>query len=347
MLNYKMAGLVALVTSMLLLSSWELYWRSQGRYPDIDDNKALWAVERGKVSELDSRDVILTGSSRVHFDVQLDVWNEAYGRKPLQLAYPGSVPLPIVADIVKNTEFNGTLVIGVAPGLFWGEVTPDRWSWKRAQSKVDHYFKRTLADRLNHQLGIPFQENFVFVASSEEEWDDDIDLRTLLKQWTIGDREGDGRDDPFYRFDDITLDRNVTMKTRMETDTAFARTVQLVWHGGGLSREGKHHTCDVIDYLLPLLDQFKARGGRPIFLRCPSDGEYITHENKYYQRDSTWEVLLYETSTPGIYFEDYEELTGYVCPEWSHLSAPDARQFTKDLVSILQKEGLLETLNEE
>jgi len=347
MMNYKSAGAIALVLAMVLLSSWEFYWRSQGRYPDIDDSKALWAVQRSKVDKLDSLDVVLIGSSRVLFDIQLDEWNEAYGRKPLQLAVPGSTPLPIFRDLVENTDYNGIMIIGVAPGLFFRGVDPEWWSWKRASSKVEHYENRTLANRLNHYLSIPFQENFVFVASSEAEWDDDIDLRTLIKNVQIGDREGDGHGNPFYRFEDIRLDRNVEMKARMETDTAFAATIQRVWAGGAARNKAVLKICDVIDYMRPLLDKFKARGGTPIFVRCPSNGLFLEREKGHMHRDSTWDVLLLETGTPGIHFEDYESLQGLDLPEWSHLSAPDARYFTKEVVSILQEEGLLPILKSE
>lgn len=190
-------------------------------------------------------------------------------------------------------------------------------------------------------MGIPFQKQFVFVASSEEEWDDEIDLRTIIRRIKIGDREGEGRSTPFYRFDDIRLDRNVSMKARMETDTAFARTVQLAWMDGAMSSKAKPNTCDVIDYMLPLLEKFRARGGNPIFLRCPSDGPFLEHEKERLPRDSTWEILLFETRTPGIHFDDYEQLQDLEIPGWSHLSAPAARYFTKELVSILQEEGLL------
>jgi hypothetical protein len=46
--------------------------------------------------------------------------------------------------------------------------------------------------------------------------------------------------------------------------------------------------------------------------------------------------LLQATGAPGIYFEDFPELAGFNCPEWSHLSAGDSVEFSKRLVPHLR-----------
>ena len=100
-MKLKKSFLIALVISAIGLTCWELYWRSQGYYPNLDDNKELWTAQRSKVNQLSSTDVILTGSSRLLFDIQLNEWEEETGKRPLQLASAGSSPLPIFHDLVK------------------------------------------------------------------------------------------------------------------------------------------------------------------------------------------------------------------------------------------------------
>lgn len=39
---------------------------------------------------------------------------------------------------------------------------------------------------------------------------------------------------------------------------------------------------------------------------------------------------------PGIHFEDFRELASFECPEWSHLSAGNAVEFTRRLVPHLR-----------
>ena len=42
----KVTFLLAIVFSIVFLASWEMYWRSQGVVPSVDDSKGLWA-EKG------------------------------------------------------------------------------------------------------------------------------------------------------------------------------------------------------------------------------------------------------------------------------------------------------------
>lgn len=45
-MNLKKAFCIAFITAVVGVVGWELYWRSQGYIPTIDDNKALWAIQR-------------------------------------------------------------------------------------------------------------------------------------------------------------------------------------------------------------------------------------------------------------------------------------------------------------
>ena len=71
-MRLKLTFIYAIVLGIISLSVWELYWRSQGKIPDIDDNKDLWAVQRSKVNQATANDVVLMGSSRTLFDFQLN-----------------------------------------------------------------------------------------------------------------------------------------------------------------------------------------------------------------------------------------------------------------------------------
>ena len=47
------------------------------------------------------------------------------------------------------------------------------------------------------------------------------------------------------------------------------------------------------------------------------------------------------SSHPAIHFEDYPGLSGYDCPDGSHLDVRDARKFTRALVRILRVKNRL------
>ncbi|MFN3968178.1 hypothetical protein [Flavobacterium sp.] len=338
-MNLKQSLLIAVLLSAVSLGAWELYWRSKGFYPNIDDNKDLWAVQRAKVGQLTNDDVVLIGSSRVLFDIQVDEWEKQTGRKPIQLASAGSSPLPIFSDLVNNTDFKGTILVGVTPGLFFSTTFPEASPWKRAQTKVDYFHERTYAQQLNHTISLPLQSALVMMSGSEEEWSDDIDLKALLGRIKIGNRTGEPEFPPFYNFNDTRVDRNTEMTARTASDTAFANTIKTVWgfFGKNAPPPDKKST---MAFFLEDLKKFKAKGGKVILVRCPSSGGLKIGEDMKLPRATFWDDLVQQAQVKSYYFEDYKQLQ-FECPEWSHLSAADARKFTVELVKIMKADGTL------
>jgi hypothetical protein len=333
-MQLKKTLIIALTLSIVGIIAWESYWRSQGYYPNLDDNKDLWAVQRAKVDKASKNNVLLLGSSRVLFDLQLNEWEKKTGMRPIQLASAGASPLPIFNDIVENTDYSGTIIVGVTPGLFFSTTFPMADPWKRAQSRIDHYFKRTYAQRLNHILSIPLQQNLVLMSTSEEEWSDNIDLKTLLRNIKIGNRTPEGMP-PFYQFDNISLERNTEMTQKTVNDTAFANSIIKVWNffGRKAPPPDKESTTK---YFLKDAKKFLARDGNLIVVRLPSSGGNRMAENKFLSREKFWDSLVGLLPTVKNYhFEDYEQLKHLTCPEESHLSKEDAEYFTSELAKIM------------
>jgi hypothetical protein len=339
-MQLKRSLITAVVISIVGLATWEVFWRFQGKVPDINDDKDLWAIQRAKLNKMDHQDYVLVGSSRVLFDIQLDEWENETGKRPVMLASVGSTPLPVFRDIVENTNFDGTVIIGVTPGLFFSTTYPMATPWKRVQSKVDHYYKRTYAQRLNHWSGLPLEKNLAFVSISEEQWYDDIDLRSILRRIRIGNRTGEKPMPPFRKFSNIAVDRNMRMTERTATDTAFANSIKRVWRyfGENAPLPDKEST---MTFFLEDAAKFQARGGNLILLRCPSSGGVRAAENKFFPRTEYWDELIIHSKAKGYHFEDYEELSRFECPEWSHLSASDAEIFTCELARLMIEDGAI------
>ena len=304
--------------------------RSTGKYPTIDDNEALWAVQRTKVEKFKKDDVVLIGSSRVLFDIQLNEWENITGKRPIQLASGGSSPIPVFHDIVNATDFAGNVIAGVTPGLFFSSLDPPPESWKRSQSRIDHYHDRTIAQRLNHFLSLPLQKNLVFITESQKP--DDINLKALLQNIKIGERAGK-EEPPFYNFRDIAEDRNVMMTIKTSTDTAFANTIKKYWSFDNDDPSPEKEAT--IAYFLEDATKFKERGGNLILVRCPSTGYYKDREAKFFTRHKFWDELVKRTKAKSYHYNDYETLRYFDCPEWSHLSAADAQIFSTELAEII------------
>jgi hypothetical protein len=342
-MTYKIP-ILTVVLSAFFLISWEIHWRSEGYPIAPDDNKNLWAENRAKITNLDEKDVIIIGSSRNYFNTRIDVWEGKTGRRPLQLSMEGICPLPFFIDIVRHTAFNGTLVVGVTPSLYFGDETMR--FYKRSQNWVDHYHERTWADRFNHWLSRPLQNNLAFLMASEEPHYDHLDLRTIVENIPLPKGRIVHRP-PFPEFKYIDETRNLTM-WRADVDTAVAREITGFWefviqpHGPPPSpEETEALKKKVLELNQALVNEMKSRGGQVIFIRNPSANVMLEVEKKEAPREAYWDPLLEITSAPGYHFEDHDFMSRYTLPEWSHMATRDARVYTADLVDQLDKDGLI------
>ncbi|WP_027138866.1 hypothetical protein [Gaetbulibacter saemankumensis] len=339
-MHLKQSIIIAFCLTTILVAGWEIYWRSTGRTPSINDDKSLWAVERFKVSSATENDVIILGSSRAYFDIQIKTWENEIGKAPIQLASTGSSPLPTFHDIVENTKFKGTVLVGVTPGLLFSTTYPEAFPWARAQSKVDYYANRTYTQKLNHILSIPLQENLVLMSGDEEEWFDDIDLKSLLRSIQIGNRISGPKMPPFRNFGETSIPRNMRMMQKTIQDTAFANSIIRVWHFFGKTAPPPDKDSTMA-FFLKDIETFKNRGGNLILVRCPSSGGLRMGENKGLPRKDFWDELISKAQVANYHFEDYPQFKKLICPEESHLSSKDADYFTKELARLLISDGII------
>lgn len=335
-MNLTRSFLIALILSFVSLGYWEYHVRSQGFNPRLDDNKNLWANQRVRVNRASESDVVLIGSSRVLFDIQLNEWEELTDVRPIQLALVGSSAIPIFDDVVNNTDFKGTIIVGITPGLFFGEGGKSR-----PKKAIKYFNDRTYAQRLNHTLSIPLQRNLTFMSATENESADDLDLKSMLKQIKYTDRVIDPMP-PFNNFYTVDLDRNGRMIDRYANDTIYSNIIKRVWKFFTSEPPKDPPPKDeMIDLFVEDANVFKQRGGKIILLRLPSTDYTRDLENKGMPRNDFWDELIVRSELKGYHFEDYDEFKYYDCPEWSHLSEPDAQKYTTDLVKIMLKDGVI------
>lgn len=342
-MQLKQSLIIAVILGTATVTGWELYWRSQGVQPNLDDNKNLWANQRARLQHNNSDKTVFIGSSRILYDIQLDVWRDLTDTEPIMLAVQGASPIPTLKDIVENTDFNGTLVVGITPPLMFSTVYPEAFPIARAQSKVDYFKKRTHAQRINHRLAVPLQTNLAFIRDGDEEWDTDVDLKTLLNHIYIGERNGPPPV-PFNNFEEITEDRHMKMPAYVTNDTVYANTIKAAWKdmvlSGDMPPPDKEGTTAAF---LELVEKFKKRGGNLILVRCPSSGFFKDIEAKGFPRKDFWNPLVEKAKVKAYHYDDYPQFRNLNLPEWSHLALEDAQFFTKELIAILKKDNALTT----
>lgn len=286
--------------------------------------------------------IVIIGDSRGLFDVDLDEMQKGLGKRPVQLSLAGSCVYPVLADLANDQTFHGTIICSVVPRLFF--APPGTPPMETGEKAVRRYHSQTPAQRVGEYLAIPLEEHVAFLKQ------EDLTLDQLLKRLPIPNRsysQVPPRFPPYFQ----TVDRE--RRTRMTEECArpgseLAKRIQQIWIplftpppptyipkdvfmakiGEAISGRFRDTTAAV--------EKLRARGGKIVFVRFPHTGELKALEDRDTPRAKTWDPLLKSTAAPGIYYEDFPELKGFDCPEWSHLSAGDSVEFSKRLVPHLR-----------
>lgn len=318
---------------LAFIVGWEFYWRSQNVVLGYNDDESRWANTRRQIYQSTSTRPVLIGSSRSKFDIDLDTWTQIWGQKPIQLSLNGTSPRPILTDLGNDPNFKGTVIVDVTEMLFF---SPDgSFPEKEALKRIGHYPHWSLSEQASFRMSEFLESKLVFLDELN------LSLGAFLKQLPIPNRPGAWGGPVFPReFEVVSTDRQSRMTPAFVADTTLQNQVKQVWVDVGKyipmkPAEGAE-LLTVLDATKRSVDQIRARGGQVVFLRTPSDGVMRQAEKALFPREKYWNRLLTHTQTQGIYFEDYPELRGFTCPEWSHLSPQDAVTFTQNLISIVQ-----------
>ncbi len=204
---------------------------------------------------------------------------------------------------------------------------------------------QTPAQRVSQYLAIPLEEHVAFLKQEELTLDD------LLKRLPIPNRPYalvSPRLPPYSG----TLDRE--RRARMIEECArpgseLQRRIQQIWlplftppppptyipkeefeKKMGAAIEARFHD------VAAAVQKLRSRGGKIVFVRLPHSGGLKALEDRETPRAAVWDRVIKDTAAPGIYYEDFPELAGFNCPEWSHLSAGDSVEFSKRLIPHLR-----------
>jgi hypothetical protein len=336
---WRRIGVVAAVLATIATASWELHARRAGYAPTLNDSEDLWAQQRDQVKP-DS--IVIIGDSRPLFDLDLGILGEGLGQRPIQLALAGSCAYPVLDDLAKDASFHGTVIASIVP-IMW--LAPGGPLVGTSQKALERRSKRTWAQRASHELGMGLEEHVAFLKS------EDLTLAKLLEQVEVPNREGAqvGPAMPPY-FQSCERDRQTRMFEGCARPGALQTRVKEGWlplftppppptfvpkeaflaEQGARIEQRFHDTQSAVESI-------RARGGKVVFVRFPVGGKLKELEDRATPREGPWTRILAMTGAPGIYFEDYPELSAFEPPEWSHLSATDAREFSRRLVPHIKE----------
>jgi hypothetical protein len=330
--------IATLVLTALGTVAWEIRARALGYAPVLNDTSDLWADRRESVQP-DS--LVIIGDSRALFDLDLDVLEQGLGRRPVQLALVGSCAYPVLQNLADDESFHGTVIASVIPAMWM--VPPPAPPYKNSLRALNRYHDRTVAQRTGHHLGMFLEERIAFMKQ------DDLTLEQLLKSVDVPSRalyHAPPRLPPYF----ATIDRE--RQTRMTGAAAqpgpLQDRIRAGWAPLFTPPPFPAHTPKFVfesiaqavearfGQTAAAVKKIRARGGQVIFVRFPHSGPLKELEDQGTPRTAAWTRLMQETGAPNIYYSDHPELI-FDCPEWSHLSGPDATEFSKRLVPHLQR----------
>lgn len=329
---------VVVLLVMAAAAAWELRVRSLGYAPTLNDTNDLWVQMRRTVKP---ESLVIVGDSRALFDLDFDELEKGIGKRPVQLAMAGSCAYPVLADLANDESFHGTVICSIVPGMWFAPGGP---LVETSEKALKRYRDQTIAQRLSHHLGMFLEERVAFLKQ------EDLTLEMLLKKLPIPNRPHAQVPPTFPPyFQTVDRERRVRMIEKCAQPGELQSRIQQIWlplftpppppsfvpreaflAGMGKAIEGRFRDT------VSAVNKLRARGGKVVFVRFPYTGELRALEDRLSPREKTWDPLVKSTGAPGIHFADFPELSGFTCPEWSHLSAGDSVEFTKRLVPHLR-----------
>jgi hypothetical protein len=333
--SLKKAGILALILVAISISGWEFYLRKMGFETTFNDDPSLWTHQRDKVYGPADKTTVFIGSSRIKFDLDIPTWKNITGDDPVQLACVGSTPLPVLENLANDPEFEGKLIVDVTEGLFFSTSPQNAY---RPVDNMKYFKERTPAQQASFYINSLLEANFVFL---DKEW---LSLNACLGNIPLSDRKGvynfHGFPSDFGR---VRFNRQEYMTDKFSADTVLQNKVKAIWASFiKMSKEPPASGAkldSILNRVKNAVDKIRARGGQVLFVRTPSSGPYYhMGESKVFAREKYWDRILSSTNSPGIHFADYPAISNFICPEFSHLSQPDAVVFTKEFIRILNQE---------
>ncbi len=338
--DLRPAAIIALIVTIIFMSGWEAWWRSDGSVPGYRNDPGLWAIERRRINDGEGARTVITGSSRIFFDTQLDVWEKESGERPIQLALEGTSPATLMEELVGDLDFTGTMIVGVSPGLTFS-------GYEYRGEAFTRFKEETPTQWLGQQISMLLEPYLAF-------YQNDYSLFTVIKRQPWPARDGVESFKDVRRLAIYTRDRNARLYEKVATDKAYADIAKEIWAEGFVPieerteeelKEGLENRNKQIERVVAAANSLQERGIEIIFVRNPSEGHYAISEPMYNPRAETWDVLIERTGALGIHWEDHEELQGYWLPEWSHMTGSEADRYTEALYNLIQREKTLRDLD--
>lgn len=329
--------LVAVVVVLLAMIGWEIFARLMQHTPGTFQSgfKEMWAQERKKLDVPNDHRVLLLGSSRILWSSDLDILEQGFGTRPIQLALPGTSPAIFVEDIVNNTDFDGLIIVGVTPFLvnligpgYFGGPALDYYHnpspadisgfyihdfMSRYLGFLDEAF--SLPELKNHYIQLPLREGAKVL--DQQGWKlGNVYADRQTDMWPPVEKEGSFDNQQILNFWSLTINLNAPIPE----DTQQEMNISLAEH------------------FQPLVKKQRAKGGDIFFIRMPSSGDYREEELLNNYTENFWLPVMTQLDAPYLDSYDYPELSSNLeIPEWSHFTRKSQDEWSRNVVGHIER----------
>jgi len=333
---YRIQWFLAFVIFIAMLGGSEAFWRHKGYLPSITDGKLLWGFWRDKVySEELVKKIVILGGSRAQLGLTPDILHRKFPRfAAIHLAVDGTPPLAIFKDLAEDARFDGIIVCSMLTGWFSESALQIARPW------VDHYYSEFsgygIVDKLaNMKIQIWLQKRFVIFSS-------ELNLMNQIKSKRLFSSHSrpnylymrPDRYRPAYYYDRLTPGQLLQLRKKIvRRDLNGEIPVRVM--------SEKEFRAVLTNQIAPLVKKLNEKGGEVVFVRMPTTDVSWYNLEKMYPKAKYWDKIRMFTDAYTIHFKDYKTLSGFRCPDTSHLDVTDAPIFTSNFADILIQEDII------
>ena len=315
---------MTLLVVLFTLGAVELWWRAHGFGAEVQAVDEAWILN---MHRLNRATTVALGTSRIRAALDPVAFRGVVGgTAPINLALPGSSPVPVLEYLADSTRYAGLVIVEVLPVVAFDA---EQRSSMRVTSLLARYGReraspaRLVEDWLRvHLLGhVVFRTTQLLPVRL---------VSTLragrLLQPDIGHMQPDG-----------FAPKDQRSRLKLEHGDPV-----MGFAGPHKSVLAAAHPPNAAEFsaLRKRIDRaserVRARGGTVVLLYMAACGRLREIEDQLYPRAQYWDLLVRETHAISIATEDFPALSQFDCFDGSHIDAADAPRFSVALGRLIQ-----------
>jgi hypothetical protein len=335
----------ALLMLLAYMAVTEIVLARRGFGATVIDTQALWIKERKRASVLGERALILIGASRIQLDFDLNALRRSTGLEPVQLAIDGSSYVPVLQGFARDPSIRGTVILDLMPGPVSLEARSSGAShfyqaeydalaaWK-LQWPTYHLLEAWLAEGVRGRL--------ISYADGTRPWDALINrvasptaTPQYLSTYPDRSRRADYRRVAMPDFYLARVLRHLGNPADIQADQSSDRVAQqLAAYVHRLEPRPAEAQMEkgLID-LRRAISAIQSRGGKVIIAALPTSGLVQEVDARRFPRPLYWDRVTATSGARTVHWQDYPTLSGFTCPDGSHLDQRHVAAFTDAFVT--------------